>query len=57
MPYDSAYYVIRTCHVPSVLIEMGFVSNKTDAENMLSEEWRQTFAEGIANGLHTYFAQ
>ena len=57
MTYDSAYYVIRTCHVPSVLIEIGFVSNKTDAENMLSETWRDTFAQGIADGLHKYFAQ
>lgn len=57
MDYDSAYYVTRASRVPSVLIEIGFVTNKTDAENMRSEAWRDTFAEGIVTGLHNYFAQ
>ena len=57
MEFDAAYYVVRAASVPSVLIEMGFVTNQTDAKNMLSEEWQLAFAEGIANGLHTYFAQ
>ncbi len=57
MEHDAAYYVLRACPVPSVLIEMGFVSNKTDAQNMVSEAWRETFAQGIVDGLHKYFAQ
>lgn len=55
MELDAAYYVVRAASVPSVLIEMGFVTNKTDAENMLSETWRESFAAGIAAGLDDYF--
>lgn len=55
MEYAAAYYVVREASVPSVLIEMGFVTNKTDAENMLDETWRDTFAAGIAAGLDAYF--
>lgn len=55
MEYEAAYYVVREASVPSVLIEMGFVTNKTDAENMLSETWRESFAAGIAAGLDGYF--
>lgn len=55
MEFDSAYYVIRKSHVPSALIEIGFVTNKTDAANMLSDAWQETFADGIAKGLDQYF--
>ncbi len=55
MEFDSAYYVIRMAHTPSALIEIGFVTNPTDAENMLSEDWQNALADGIANGLADYF--
>ncbi len=55
MEYEAAYYVVRAASVPSVLIEMGFVTNPTDAQNMLSETWRDTFAAGIVAGLDDYF--
>lgn len=55
--YEEAYYVIREAPVPSSLIEVGFVTNPTDAANMLDEEWRQTIAEGIAAGIDAFFAE
>ena len=48
MTDDDAFYVIRKIGVPSVLCEVGFVTNKTDAENMLDENGRQAAAEAIA---------
>lgn len=50
----EAYYVIREITVPSVLCEVGFVTNKEDAQNMLDEAWRERAAEGIANGILSY---
>ncbi len=55
MAFDSAYYVIRMAHTPSALIEIGFVTNRTDAQNMLSESWQESFTDGIADGLEDYF--
>lgn len=54
MTSDEAYYVIKHINVPSVLIEMGFITNSGDAADMLSEAWRQKMAEGIANGIIEY---
>ncbi len=55
MEYSAAYYVIRMAHTPSSLIEIGFVTNPTDAANMLSEAWRESFTDGIVSGLTDYF--
>ena len=57
MENEAAYYVVRECKVPSVLIEMGFVSNRTDAENMLDPAWQDAFAGGIAAGVVSFFAE
>ena len=54
MSADDAYYVIKHVNVPSVLTELGFVTNRTDAENLLSDTWRQEAARGIAEGILAY---
>ena len=55
--FEDAYYVIREAPVPSSLIEVGFVTNPTDAANMLDEAWRRTIAKGIAAGIDSFFAE
>lgn len=55
--YEEAYYVIREAPVPSSLIEVGFVTNPTDAKNMLDESWRRSIAQGIAAGIDAFFAE
>lgn len=37
--------------MPSVLIEVGFISNETERANMFSESYRNKLAEGIAEGI------
>ena len=54
MTDDNAFYVIKNIDVPSVLCEVGFVTNQTDAKQMLDETWRQAAAEGIARGILAY---
>jgi N-acetylmuramoyl-L-alanine amidase len=41
--------------VPSVLIELGFVSNKQDFKLMTSEAWRAKAASSIVQAIDTYF--
>ena len=55
--FEDAYYVIREAPVPSSLIEVGFVTNPTDAANMLDDAWRRTIAKGIAAGIDGFFAE
>lgn len=51
MADDSAYYVLRNVNMPAVLVEVGFASNPTDAENMLNDAWQDRVAEALANGV------
>lgn len=53
---EQAYYVIRAVSVPSVLCEVGFVTNEKDAADMLDANWREKAAQGIAQGILSYIA-
>lgn len=53
---EQAYYVIRAVSVPSVLCEVGFVTNEKDAADMLDPDWREKAAQGIAEGILSYIA-
>ncbi|MBO4264582.1 MAG: N-acetylmuramoyl-L-alanine amidase [Clostridia bacterium] len=54
MKEADAYYILSHISIPSVIIETDFVTNKEAATLMLSAEWRQSMAEGIANGIINY---
>ena len=43
--------------VPTTIVEMGFLSNKSDDALMVSSYFRQEAAIGIANGLDRYFRE
>src|SRR5208282_806719 len=48
-PLKSAgFRVLRAPDVPSVLVELGYVSNRGDLQSLLSETWRDRTAETIA---------
>lgn len=51
MAQSDAYYVLRYTTVPSVLIETGFLSNKQESKDMMTEKWRKNMAQGIADGI------
>ena len=43
--------MLRHSIMPSVLIEVGFISNKDEREKMFNEAYRKKLAEGIAEGI------
>lgn len=49
------FYVIKYTHIPSSLIEMGFVTNADDAADLTDPEWQDKFAKSLADGLNSYF--
>jgi len=50
---NPAFYVLRKTRMPATLIELGFITNKEEADLMASRP--QLFAEGIYNGILKYF--
>ena len=52
---EAAFRVLKSAEVPSVLIELAYVSNRQDAENLKSVEWREKVSNSIANAVARYF--
>jgi N-acetylmuramoyl-L-alanine amidase len=56
-PIKSAgFRVLRAPDVPSVLVELGYVSNKEDLQSLLSEGWRERTAESMASAIDGFFS-
>lgn len=51
---QDIFYVLHGCAMPSVLTELGFVSNKNEAEYLKSEKGQNELAQAIANALISY---
>lgn len=49
--------VLNTTKVPAVLLELGFLSNPTEAKRMLENDYQNTLAESIAKGVDIYFGR
>jgi N-acetylmuramoyl-L-alanine amidase len=56
-PLKSAgFRVLRAPDVPSVLVELGYVSNREDLQSLLSDGWRNRTSASIAQAIDSYFA-
>jgi N-acetylmuramoyl-L-alanine amidase len=53
---SAGFRVLRAPDVPSVLVELGYVSNKEDLQSLLSESWRERTAESMASAIDGYFS-
>ena len=53
---SAGFRVLRAPDVPSVLIELGYVSNKQDLQSLNSDSWRERTADSIAAAINDYFA-
>lgn len=55
-PLKSAgFRVLKAPDVPSVLIELGYVSNAGDLRQLVSESWRSRTGDAIAHAVNAYF--
>jgi len=52
----AAFSVLKAADIPSVLIEIGFLSSPRDLKNLSDATWRAGMAVGIANGLGAWIA-
>jgi N-acetylmuramoyl-L-alanine amidase len=55
-PLKSAgFRVLRAPDVPSVLVELGYVSNRDDLKLMTSTAWQSRAADAMVQSVNTYF--
>jgi len=52
----ARYVVLRNSSMPAALIECGFISNPQEAKKLTSPSYRETLAQGIAQGILNYLA-
>jgi N-acetylmuramoyl-L-alanine amidase len=50
----APFFVLVGSTMPSVLVEIGYCSNKSEALRLKTPQYRQQMAQGIANGIHNY---
>ena len=50
----APFYVLLGAQMPAVLVEVGFISNKSDQKLLSASDYRQKIAQSIANGIRNY---
>jgi N-acetylmuramoyl-L-alanine amidase len=57
-PLKSAgFRVLKAPDVPSVLVELGYVSNKGDLEHLVSESWRSKTVAAMGQAIDVFLAK
>jgi len=52
---SASFVVLKAPDVPSVLVELGYVSNKADLKSLISTEWRDRTADSIVQAVDAFF--
>lgn len=53
---NALFYVLVGAKMPSVLVEVSFITNPVEARRLKSQDYRERIAEGISSGIEEYFA-
>ncbi len=52
---SAGFRVLKAPDVPSVLLELGYLSNPADEKLLRSEAWRRKVAKAVASAVNIYF--
>jgi N-acetylmuramoyl-L-alanine amidase len=52
---SAAFVVLKAPDIPSVLVELGFVTNKAFIQSLVSQEWRERTADAMVQAVDTFF--
>lgn len=50
----AGFSVLKSPDIPSVLLELGFLSSESDRGNLLDEEWRNHMAVAVADAIRAW---
>lgn len=54
---SAAFVVLKTPDIPSVLVELGYLSNTTDETLLTSVQWRQQMSDAMSKAVDNYFVR
>ena len=54
-PQGASFAVLTSPDIPSILVEMGFISNPQEEKNLNFSVYRQKMAQSVFNGLKQHF--
>ena len=52
---EGPFWVLVGAQMPSVLVEVGFITNPSEAKRLVNRRYQKQMAEGLANGVERYF--
>ena len=53
---EGPFWVLVGAQMPSVLVEVGFISHPKEATRLVDHNYRKSMARGLADGVERYFA-
>ena len=54
---EGPFWVLVGAQMPSILIELGYISHPTESKRLYDKDYQQALANGIANGVDSYFSK
>ena len=51
------YAVLKGADIPSLLIELGYLSSEADVARLTSEKWQQEASRAVRNGILQWFEE
>jgi len=51
----AGFVVLKSPNIPSVLVELGYLSNKTEDKNLQKQSYRRDLAEALVRAVNAYF--
>jgi N-acetylmuramoyl-L-alanine amidase len=52
---SASFVVLKAPDIPSVLVELGYVTNKQDLKSMTSDAWRGRVTDAVMQAVGTFF--
>jgi len=50
----AAFVVLKTAKVPAILLELGYITNHQDAEQLNSNQWRDKVSSSVVTAINQY---